>query len=171
MTSSSQIMDDIHNMIVNIPKKKDAVMKRYFDYVFSKARQPSGFIEPQDIENLRPFVTTALKLYHELGLKISPKAHSIEDHLCEQLLRLKGTGNLGEDFVEQSHKDGIKKEARSWNAWNRDEAAKQHCKWEHKQNLPEVIDKLKMATRLSVRTKQCADQNGTVEAVPKNKKR
>jgi len=111
-----------------------------------------------------------LKLYRELGLKISPKAHAIEDHLCEQLLRLKGTGNLGEDFVEQSHKDGIKKEARSRNAWNRDEAAKQHCKWEHKQNLPEVIDESKMATRLSFRTKRCADQNGTVEAVPINKK-
>ncbi len=137
-----------------------------FDFVFSKARQPSGSIDAGDIENLQPFITTALKLYRELGLKIPPKAHAIEDHLCEQLLRLKGTGDLGEDFVEQSHQDGIRKEARSRNARSREETAIMHCKWEHKQQLPEVLDKAKIAARKSVRTKRIADQNGTLEAVP-----
>jgi hypothetical protein len=41
-----------------------------------------------------------------------------------------------------------------------------HCKWEHKQQLPEVLDKAKIAARKSVRTKRIADQNGTLEAVP-----
>ena len=98
------------------------------DYIFSKARQPSGHIQLQDVENLWPFVNTALRLYWELGLKISPKAHTIEDHLCEQLLLFKGVGDLGEDFVKQSHQGGIKKEARSRNARNHDEAAILHCK-------------------------------------------
>jgi hypothetical protein len=35
----------------------------FIDYIFSKARQPSGHIQLQDIENLWPFVNTALRLY------------------------------------------------------------------------------------------------------------
>ena len=179
MTASSKIMEDIKNMIISLPQEDrcndDKVLQytqrfhnclQVFDFVFSKARQPSGSIDAGDIENLQPFITTALKLYRELGLKIPPKAHAIEDHLCEQLLRLKGTGDLGEDFVEQSHQDGIRKEARSRNARSREETAIMHCKWEHKQQLPEVLDKAKIAARKSVRTKRIADQNGTLEAVP-----
>ena len=166
MTASSQIMDDIRNMIIDIPQEQrcsdEEVLHytqrfqnclRVFDYIFSKARQPSGHIQLQDVENLQPFVNTALRLYRELGLKISPKAHAIEDHLCGKLLHFKGVGDLGEDFVKQSHQDGIKKEARSRNACNHDEAAILHCKWEHKKNLPAVIDKAKEATRKSARKK------------------
>jgi len=148
MTASSKIMEDIKNMIISLPQEDrcndDKVLQytqrfhnclQVFDFVFSKARQPSGSIDAGDIENLQPFITTALKLYRELGLKIPPK-------------------------------DGIRKEARSRNARSREETAIMHCKWEHKQQLPEVLDKAKIAARKSVRTKRIADQNGTLEAVP-----
>ncbi len=75
-------------------------------YLFSKARETSGFITPQEVEDL-PTLMEAIKLYRELGLSVSPKPHAIEDHLCVQMSRLKGIGDLGEDFVEQSHQDGI----------------------------------------------------------------
>jgi len=147
MTASSQIMDDIRNMIIDIPQEQrcsDEEVLQYThrfqnclqvsDYIFSKARQPSGHIQLQDVENLRPFINAALRLCQELGLKIFPKAHAIKDHLCGQLLQLKGIGDLSEDFVEQSHQDGIKKEARSRKVCNCDEAAILHCKWEHKKS-------------------------------------
>jgi len=140
------------------------------DYIFSKARQPSGHIQLQDVENLRPFINTALRLCQELGLKIFPKAHAIKDHLCGQLLQLKGIGDLSEDFVEQSHQDGIKKEARSRKVCNCDEAAILHCKWEHKKSAA-VIDKAKEATGKSVRKKRVSNQDGTTEVVPISKKR
>jgi hypothetical protein len=156
MTASSQIMDDIRNMIIDIPQEQrcsDEEVLQYThrfqnclqvsDYIFSKARQPSGHIQLQDVENLRPFINTALRLCQELGLKIFPKAHAIKDHLCGQLLQLKGIGDLSEDFVEQSHQDGIKKEARSRNVCNCDEAAILHCKWEHKKICQQSLIKQK----------------------------
>ncbi len=40
------------------------------------------------------------------------KVHAIEDHLCDQILQFGGIGDLGEDFMEQSHQDGIKDQKR-----------------------------------------------------------
>jgi hypothetical protein len=183
MSKSSNIMADIRDMILGIPLEQrcddQEVLEhtwrfqnclKVFDYVFSKAREPSGFISPQEVEDLHPFVIEAMKLYRELGLSVSPKPHAIEDHLCEQISRLKGIGDLGEDFVEQSHQDGIRKESKSRNAGSREIAAIQHCRWEHKENLPTVLDKKKAVIRKSVRTKRVRDQDGNVgAAVPVSK--
>ncbi len=175
MTSSQEIMADIQAMILSTPEElrcsNDEVVQytsrfknclQVFDYIFSQARLPSGSITPQDVENLRPFVATAMKLYRELGLSVSLKPHAIEDHLCEQLLRLGGIGDLGEDFVEQSHQDGMRKESKSKNSISREAAAKQHCRWEHKENLPTVMDKKNAVKSQSVRTKRIRDHDGNV---------
>ncbi len=74
-------MADIRDMIIGIPQEQwcsdqevSEHMWRFqnclkvFDYVFSKTREPSGFITPQEVEDLRPFVSEALTLYRELGL-------------------------------------------------------------------------------------------------------
>jgi hypothetical protein len=53
-------------------------------------------------------VLEGLKWQRGLDLSITPKVHAIENHLCNQIFRFKGTGDLGEDFVEQSQRDGIK---------------------------------------------------------------
>jgi hypothetical protein len=58
-------------------------------------------------------------------------------------VKAKGTINLHEDFVKQSHQDGKKKEARSRNASNLDEAVKQQCKWEHKKFCQQFLIKQK----------------------------
>jgi len=182
MTESQEIMADIQDMILTIPQEdrcSNEEVAEYtsrfkhclqvFDYIFSKARLPSGSVTPQDVENLRPFVVTALKLYRELGLSISPKPHAVEDHLCEQLIRLKGIGDLGEDFVEKSHQDGIRKESKSKNCVTRESAAKQHCRWEHKENLPTVLDKKNTVQRCSIRTKRARDHDGNMISLPTSK--
>ena len=46
-----------------------------------------------------------------MKLNMSLKAHAMEDHLLDQTIEFKGIGDFGEDFVEQSHQDGIQEEA------------------------------------------------------------
>jgi hypothetical protein len=49
-----------------------------------------------------------MKLWRYLELSVeAPKPHAIEDHLCDQMLKFNGIGDLGEDWVEQAHQDGI----------------------------------------------------------------
>jgi len=50
-------------------------------------------------------------LWRDLKLNMSLKAHAMEDHLLDQTIEFKGIGDFGEDFVEQSHQDGIQEEA------------------------------------------------------------
>ncbi len=61
-------------------------------------------------------VEESLWLWRALSLNVTPKVHAAEDHLCQQVCRLNGIGDLGEDFLEQSHQEGIKDHARSKNA-------------------------------------------------------
>ena len=42
--------------------------------------------------------------------RLEAEAHAMEDHLLDQIIEFKGIGDFGdfgEDFVEQSHQDGI----------------------------------------------------------------
>jgi hypothetical protein len=83
----------------------------------------SGMFDPEQIEHLKKSVRTAVGLWRGMDQSISPKVHAIEDHLVEQIVRLKGIGDLGEDFVEQSHQDGIIEEFQSKSAKSREIAA------------------------------------------------
>ncbi len=84
-------------------------------------------------------------------MSITPKVHAIEDHLVDQIRRLKGIGDLGEDFVERSHQDGIRQHSRSKNAKERADEAIQHCRWEHKRTHPAVLDKVAAMEAKSIR--------------------
>jgi hypothetical protein len=57
----------------------------------------------------------------------APKPHELENHLCDQMLRLNGIDDLGEDWVEQPHQDGIRDERRSRSIKDRGAAAILHC--------------------------------------------
>jgi hypothetical protein len=59
-------------------------------------------------------------------LSITPKVHAIEDHMVDQIRCLKGIGDLGEDFVERSHQDGIRQYLKSKNIKERADEAIQH---------------------------------------------
>ena len=78
-------------------------------------------------------------MWRGLDLSITPKIHAIEDHLCDQILRFQGIGDLDEDFMEQSHKDGIKDQRWLRNPPNHRIAAEWQSKWEYLRKHPKVL--------------------------------
>ena len=167
MTNSSKIMEEVREMLLDIPNNTrcsdDEVtcyserfmnVLKVFDELFSLARTPSGKMTGDDtFHKLSERITESMRLWRGLGLNITPKAHAIEDHLFDQIRRLHGIGDLGEDFLEQSHQDGIKDHARSRNS-KREHAALQHSKWEEQRLHPGVKDKIAEVAKRSVRLKR-----------------
>ncbi len=116
-----------------------AVILHIFDAIFSYARLPSCTVTEELVADLRIFVQEGLRLWRGLDLSITPKVHAIEDHLCDQMLLFKGIGDLGEDFVEQSHQDGIKDHRRLKNPASHIISAEWQSKWEHVRKHPKVL--------------------------------
>ncbi len=119
-----------------IPKFKKILS--VFDGAFSISRMPSGTVSDEHIVKLESFIATALKLWRGLGNSITPKVHAIEDHLVEQVRRLKGIGDLGEDFIEKYHQDGKINHSRTKNSLSDQAKAMQHSHRDHKCLLPSV---------------------------------
>jgi hypothetical protein len=70
-----------------------------------------------------------MKLWRNLESSAeAPKPHAIEDHLCDQMLKLKGVGDIGMHWVEQAHQDGIRVEGRSRSPKDHGANAILHCK-------------------------------------------
>jgi len=154
MTESSKIMEQVQEMLLAIPIStrcshdevvcctgRFANVLKVFDEVFLLARMPSGQLTAENSRKLSECISESMQLWRGLGLNISPKAHAIEDHLFDQVTRLTGIGDSGEDFLEQSHQDGIRDHARSKNS-KREHAALQHSKWEEQRLHPGVRDKV-----------------------------
>ena len=62
--------------------------------------------------------------------------------MCDQMLLFDGIGDLGtfgEDFVVQSHQNGIKDHYRLRNAKNLEGATKRQADWEFVAKLPQVL--------------------------------
>ncbi len=120
MTNSSLIMDDLQEMLLSLPQhgrcaneEVQEVTSKYknilhvFDGLFCLARTPSGLVTEEHIAKLQRFVVEGMKLWREMELSTeAPKPHAIEYHWIDQMIQFNGIGNLGEDFVEQSHQDG-----------------------------------------------------------------
>ncbi len=152
MTCLQEIMDDLATMLQQLPAEKRCedteiveVTSKFksilhvFDFIVSKARKPSGLVTESDLQELRDYTYIGMKLWRDLELSMeAPKPHTIEDHLCDQMQHWKGIGNLGEDWVEQAHHDGIKDEGRTRAIKDHKAAAHLHCRWEHKRKLPPV---------------------------------
>ncbi len=129
-------MEDIRGMLMEIAseercndEKVSDTMEKFtnilsvFDALFSLARTPSGLMNGDKVATLQNLNNLALKLWRGLDLSIIPKVHAIEDHLVPQIICFDGIGDLGEDFVERSHQDGIRQHSRSRNCKERvDEA-------------------------------------------------
>jgi hypothetical protein len=167
MTSSRSIMEDVNAMIKELSREERCsdeevveTMEKLtnilsvFDALFSMARAPSGLITDESVDKLRNLADLALPLWRDLDLSIMPKVHAIEDHMADQIRHLKGIGDLGEDFVERSHQDGIRQHSRSKNAKERADEAIQHCRWEHKSTQPAVMDKVAAMEEQSIRKKK-----------------
>jgi hypothetical protein len=152
MICLQDIMDDLAAMLQQLPAEnrcKDTeiveVTSKFksilhvFDFIFSKAQKQSGLITENDLQELRDYIYIGMKLWRDLELSMeAPKPHVIEDHLCDQMQHWKGIGDLGEDWVEQAHQDGIKDEGGTRAIKDRKAAAHLHCRWEHKRKLPPV---------------------------------
>jgi cell division septum initiation protein DivIVA len=154
-------LDASHREEINewIPKFKKVLS--VFDGAFSISRMPSGTASDEHIIKLESFIATALKLWRGLGNSITPKVHAIEDHLVEQIWRLKGIGDLSEDFIEKSHQDGIIDHSRTENSLSHDVKARQHSHREHKRLLPSVQCHAKHIGNKTKRCKTIRHENGT----------
>jgi hypothetical protein len=107
-----------------------------------------------------------MKLWREMELSTeAPKPHAIENHLVDQVVQFNGIGDLGEDFVEQSHQTWIRDHGRMQMLKDREEVANIHCRWEHKCKLPVVLQKKEDVTKASIRKKRVAINN-VVTTVP-----
>jgi hypothetical protein len=95
----------------------------------------------------------------------APKPHAIEDYLVDQVVQFHGIGDLGEDFVEQSHQTGIRDHGRTQTLKDREEVANIHCRWEHKHKLPVVLQKIEDVTKASIQKKRVVI-NKIVTTVP-----
>jgi hypothetical protein len=92
-----------------------------------------------NIRLLNDFAMEDTQLWRALKLSMdAPKLHVVEDHLCDQIHQFKGIGDLGEDWVKQSHQEGIRDNKRSRNQMDYNEVATLYCKWEQKRKLPVV---------------------------------
>ena len=58
---------------------------------------------PEEIESTKTAIGVLEKLWREMGLKITPKAHILFMHTIKQVERFGGITDLVEDFVEKSH--------------------------------------------------------------------
>jgi hypothetical protein len=145
MTHSVKIITAVSRLILEIPaadrcpdsevmlfSQRFSNVLRVFDLLFSTARIPSGLITDELVEvDLCNTVSEALCLWRGLDMSVNPKCHAFEDHLCDQMLCFGGIGDLGEDFIEQAHQDGIKDSKRTKNAKDWATAAQWHSNWEH----------------------------------------
>jgi len=107
--------------------------------------------------------------YLELSMEV-PKPHKIEDHWCDQMLWLNGIGDLGEDFMEQAHQDGIRDEGRSRSIKDCGAAAFLDCIWEQKRNLLQVLSKSEEVQQKSIRTKKARSDSGEPAVVVVSKR-
>jgi hypothetical protein len=99
MTNSQKIMNDLSSSLLLLPAANrcgdDEVVEvtskfksvlQVFDFIFSKARTPSGLIAEPDVQELKDYIYLGMKLWRELELTVeAPKPHAIEDHLCDQM--------------------------------------------------------------------------------------
>ena len=109
------------------------------DGVYSLARTEMGKLSEEKIDLTRRMVAGVLKMWRHLRLSVrGPKIHGLEDHLVEQMIAYNGIGDYCEDFVEQSHQDGVKEELRT-HGLKRTKAFLSHSKWEWSRNQISVI--------------------------------
>ena len=123
------------------------------DGVYSLARTRNGELTDDKLNLCRRMVAAVLVMWRNLRLSMrGPKIHGMEDHLLEQMERFNGIGDFLEDFVEQSHQDGVRDELRTRNL-KRSRAFISHSHWEWKRNQLSII-KAKEKINLKIRQRK-----------------
>ena len=91
-----EAMDDIWQVLDMYEQ-----MTGHFDALFSICRTKRNHLTNSMIESAKVHRDQALALWRLLGLLVTPKLHTIEDHLIDYLIRFGGIGDMGEDEGER----------------------------------------------------------------------
>ena len=81
----------------------------------------------------------ALKIWRNLKIIVTVKAHAVEDHCLDQMIEFGGIGLLGEDVIEQTHQTGRSEEERTAALRHFERKTMSHVKWEERKQNPRVI--------------------------------
>jgi hypothetical protein len=101
-----------------------------FDGLLSLLRTPHQDLTPAMFAQARQYSKKGLELWRILNIKVTPKAHGVEDHACDQLEYLLGLADFCEDWVERLHQLGLKNNRRTRTISNRDRKYRLYTKWE-----------------------------------------
>ncbi len=101
-----------------------------FDGFLSLLRTPHKDLTPAIFAQARQYSKKALELWRILEIKVTPKAHGVEDHACDQLEFLMGLADFCEDWVERLHQLGLKNNRRTRTISNKDRKYQLYTKWE-----------------------------------------
>ena len=92
------------------------------------------------------FVDASTKTWCNLGLSVTPKAHTFEDHEIEYMQALHGLGDKTKDFIELSHLDAARQDRRKQVLRKYNQKHESQHKVEHQSSYPKV-QKAKGKTR------------------------
>mmetsp|Transcript_2441 Transcript_2441/g.3843 ORF Transcript_2441/g.3843 Transcript_2441/m.3843 type:complete len:192 (-) Transcript_2441:217-792(-) len=67
----------------------------------------------EEIKEAENAVNETMKLWRELGISVTTKAHLLESHAIFQMRNLRGLGDKREDWIESGHQVGLRDEART----------------------------------------------------------
>jgi hypothetical protein len=111
---------------------------KQFDALFAMLRIKNGATVDCNFVDARKHAKEALASWRRLKLSITVKAHLLESHAIEQMIRFGGIGDFAEDFIEQAHQWGESEERRTHGLRDRSRAANAHSKWEFMRMNPLV---------------------------------
>jgi hypothetical protein len=83
-----------------------------FDEFLSLLRTPHKDLMPAIFTQAQQYSKKAFELWRILDIKVTPKAHGVEDHAFNQLEWLMGLADFCEDWVEQLHQLDLKNNRR-----------------------------------------------------------
>jgi hypothetical protein len=101
-----------------------------FDGFLSLLRTPHKDLTPAIFAQAQQYSKKALELWRILEIKVTRKAHGVEDHACDQLEFLMGLADFCEDWVERLHQLGLKNNRRTRTISNKDRKYQLYTKWE-----------------------------------------
>ena len=92
--SRGYVRDNVFEQVCRI----HATLLRKIDGAFSCLRQ----VDPnhERIRDSGDFVYSSMKTWRNIGISVTPKAHTFEDHTIESMQALNGMGDKTEYFIE-----------------------------------------------------------------------
>jgi hypothetical protein len=132
-----------------------------FDGLLSLLRTPHQDLTPAMFAQARQYSKKGLELWRILNIKVTPKAHGVEDHACDQLEYLLGLADFCEDWVERLHQLGLKNNRRTRTISNR--KYRLYTKWEQISGNREVQS---IKTSIHSKRKRELTRTSTLEQLP-----